>query len=110
MLAPTAPATGPDITVSNGRERASVNVTQPPEEVVIRHSPSKPSSPQAGLEPLEVGGHGGAHVRVDHGRRGSLVLPVLAGDLVRERERALEAGLAQELRGLDLVRGVARAR
>src|SRR5215212_6622126 len=41
VLAPTAPATGPDITVSNGRELASSNETQPPEEVVIRQSPSK---------------------------------------------------------------------
>src|SRR4051794_21078960 len=44
VLAPTAPATGPDITVSNGRERASVKVTHPPEDVVMRHSPEKPSS------------------------------------------------------------------
>ena len=30
------------MTVSNGRERASANATQPPDDVVIRHSPSKP--------------------------------------------------------------------
>ena len=48
----TAPATGPDMIVSNGRRRASPNATLPPEDVVIKHSPSKFSACRPYSQPL----------------------------------------------------------
>jgi hypothetical protein len=54
----------------------------------------------------QVDGHARTHVGVDHGRRRALVLAVLARDLVRERDLALEAGLAQRRRGGELVLAV----
>ena len=69
-------------------------------------APVEAGALQPVVERAEIDRHARPHVRVDHGRRRALVLAVLAGDLVRERDLAFEAELPQRRFGGELVRGI----
>ena len=103
---PAAPATGPDMIVSNGRSAASAKVIAPPPERMISSRRRSRARPGPLGQPVQVGAKPAADERVDDGRAGALVLAVLARDAVRQRDVAGEAGLAQQPLRLQLVRRV----
>ena len=101
--APSAPATGPDMMVSNGRSSASAKVIEPPPERVMSSRPCEADLRELLVQPAQVVDHPRADEGIDHRGRGSLVLAVLARDPMGDRYLALEACGAELALGLDLV-------
>ena len=71
------------------------------------HGAAEAAVREALLEPLQVARHPWPDEGVDHGGAGPFVLAVLAGYLVRKRDRPVESFLTQRALGGELVRRVA---
>ena len=68
--------------------------------------PVEPDPVEAGPDPVDVRRHQRPHVGVDDGRRGALVLALLAQDLARERDVRLRQLLGEDRAEALLVLGV----